>query len=278
MGRFDAPLLAVGVKLSSNTGKKVMVMLDDIRLEICIDSLSSALAAQDGGACRVELCDNLLVGGTTPSYGMIKQVRQVLTIGLHVLIRPRRGDFYYTTDELAIMREDIRIAKGLGADGVVLGVLQPDGNVDMRIAEQLIGLARPMSVTWHRAFDLTRDPVRALEDIIALGCDYLLTSGQQPTAWEGRELLARLVEQAAGRIVIMPGGGVHEENIGRLRRITGAREFHSSGRHTIPSGMEWQRPNLYMGAWQQSEYELAVVDRRRVAAMLRAASFLERNN
>lgn len=253
-------------------------MPKNIRLEICIDSLRSALAAQDGGASRVELCDNLLVGGTTPSYGMIKQVRQAVTIGLHVLIRPRGGDFYYSPDELNIMLEDIRIAKELGADGVVLGALQPDGHVDIQIAEQLIAAARPMRVTWHRAFDLARDPYRALEDIIALGCDYLLTSGQQPNAYAGMELIARLVEQAAGRIIIMPGGGVQEWNIGEIRRVTGACEFHSSGRRTIPSGMRWQRPNLYMGAWQQSEYELAVVDKNRVVAMLRAASLLETIN
>lgn len=253
-------------------------MAEEIRLEICIDSIRSALAAQEGGASRVELCDNLLVGGTTPSYGMIKQVRQAISIGLHVLIRPRGGDFCYSAAEQAIMMEDIKAAKELGANGVVLGVLRPDGHIDTRVAEQLIAAARPLKVTWHRAFDVARDPLQALEDIIALGCDYLLTSGQQQTAWEGKELIARLVEKAAGRIVVMPGGGVRESNIAELRQVTGAREFHSSGRKIIPSVMQWRKPNLYMGAWQQSEYELAVVDKERVQAMLTAANLLERIN
>lgn len=246
-------------------------MPDNIRLEICIDSVQSALAAQKGGASRVELCDNLLVGGTTPSYGMIKQVRQAVTIGLHVLIRPRGGDFCYSDAELHVMLEDIAVAKELGADGVVIGVLRTDGHVDTEMAQRLIAAASPMRVTWHRAFDLAKAPDQALEDIIALGCDYLLTSGQQQNAFAGKDLIANLVRQAAGRIVIMPGGGVHESNIGELRQVTGAREFHSSGRQVLPSPMQWRRPHLYMGAWQQSEYELAVVDSKRVVAMLAAA-------
>lgn len=245
-------------------------MPDNIRLEICIDSVRSAQAAQAGGASRVELCDNLLVGGTTPSYGMIKQVRQAVTIGLHVLIRPRGGDFCYSEAEVCVMLEDIGIAKELGADGVVIGVLRADGRVDTRAAARLIAAARPMLVTWHRAFDLAKTPEQALEDIVALGCDYLLTSGQEQSAYAGKELIAKLVQQAAERIVIMPGGGVQESNIAELRQTTGASEFHSSGRHTLPSPMQWQRPNVYMGAWQQSEYQLAVVDTKRVAAMLDA--------
>lgn len=246
-------------------------MSDDIHLEICIDSVRSARAAQEGGASRVELCDNLLVGGTTPSYGTLKQVRQAISIGLHVLIRPRGGDFCYTEDELCVMLDDIRMAKELGADGVVLGVLDPDGRVDTLAAKRLLTAASPMRITWHRAFDLARAPEQALEDIIDLGCDYLLTSGQQQTAYAGRELIAKLVRQAAGRIAIMPGGGVQEANIAELRRVTGVCEFHSSGRRVLPSPMQWQRPHLYMGAWQQSEYELAFVDPGRVKAMLQAA-------
>ncbi len=245
-------------------------MQNNIRLEICIDSVHSALAAQAGGASRVELCDNLLVGGTTPSYGMIKQVRQAVTIDLHVLIRPRGGDFCYSDAELDVMLEDIRAAKELGADGVVIGVLRADGYVDTDAARRLIAAARPMHVTWHRAFDLAREPEQTLEAIIALGCDYLLTSGQQQSAYAGKDLIANLVRQAAGRIVIMPGGGVHESNIKELLQVTKAEQFHSSGRQMIPSPMQWKRPNLYMGAWQQSEYELAVVDSKRVRAMLAA--------
>lgn len=250
----------------------VALMSDNIRLEICIDSVQSALAAQAGGASRVELCDNLLVGGTTPSYGMIKQVRQAVTIGVHVLIRPRGGDFCYSSTELAVMLDDIQMAKELGADGIVLGVLLPNGQVDKEKARELIVAARPLRVTWHRAFDLAKDPLQALADIIELNCDYLLTSGQEQSACDGKSLIAALVHQAAGRIVIMPGGGVNETNIRTLRLTTGANEFHSSGRKVLPSPMQWQRPNLSMGAWQESEYELAIVSRKRVAAMLAAAA------
>lgn len=243
-----------------------------ILLEVCIDSVQSALAAQTGGASRVELCDNLLVGGTTPSYGMIKQVRRAVTIGLHVLIRPRGGDFCYSETELAVMLEDIQMAKELGADGIVLGVLRPDGQIDKEAAGTLIAAARPLRITWHRAFDLAKDPQQALADIIELGCEYLLTSGQEQTAIAGKALIARLAQQAAGQIVIMPGGGVNESNIAELRLATGVNEFHSSGRLALPSLMQWQRPNLYMGAWQKSEYELAFVSSERVAAMLAAAT------
>ena len=250
--------------------KGVIVVPNNIHLEICIDSVRSARAAQEGGASRVELCDNLLVGGTTPSYGMIKQVRQATDIDLHVLIRPRGGNFCYSEGELAVMLEDIRMAKELVADGVVIGILNREGRVNTEVARRLILEARPLRITWHRAFDLAREPAQALEDIIALGCDYLLTSGQQQTAFAGKELIAELVRQAAGRITIMPGGGVREENIAELRRVTGACEFHSSGRQVLASPMQWQRTGLYMGAWQQSEYELAFVDPKRVTAMLRA--------
>ncbi len=243
-----------------------------IKLEICVDSVRSARAAQAGGASRVELCANLLVGGTTPSYGMLQQVREAIDIDLHVLIRPRGGDFCYSETELAVMLADIAMAKKLGAEGVVLGVLRPDGRVNRVAAKQLIEAARPLKVTWHRAFDLAADPLQTLEDIIALGCDYLLTSGQHPTALAGKELIAQLVRQARGRITIMPGSGVREDNIARIAAATKATEFHSSARCTVPSPMQWRRPNLYMGALPESEYKLSFTDPARVAAMLAAVS------
>lgn len=245
-------------------------MSKDMHLEICIDSVQSALAAQAGGASRVELCDNLLVGGTTPSYGMLKQVIKAINIGVHVLIRPRGGDFCYTEAEIDVMLADIEIAKELGAAGVVIGALQPDGSIDMQVARRLIAAAGPLIVTWHRSFDLARDPKQALEQIISLGCSYLLTSGQEQSAIAGKALIAALVKQAAGRIVIMPGGGINPDNIAGLRDATGAQEFHSSGRHNLPSRMVWRRPNVYMGEWQKAEYELAVVDGEKVRAMLEA--------
>lgn len=240
------------------------------RLEICIDSARSALAAQAGGAARVELCANLLEGGTTPSAGTISLVRQQINLGLHVLIRPRSGDFCYSQLERETMRRDILTAKQLGADGAVFGLLLPDGSVDRAGTAALIDLARPMKVTFHRAFDLTRDPGQALEEIIALGADYLLTSGQQQSAMAGSDLLADLIRQAGDRIVIMPGGGVNAENIRQLARLTGAVEFHSSGRRPMPSRMQFRRENVFMGAWQQSEFVNSFVDEQKVRRMLSA--------
>ena len=171
-----------------------------IQLEVCVDSVESAMNAERGGANRVELCDNLFEGGTTPSAGCIAVVRANLKIGLQVIIRPRGGDFLYDAREVAVMQHDIRVAKELGADGVVSGALTVQGEVDRAIIKQLIELARPMNVTFHRAFDMTADPFQALEDLIDLGVDRILTSGQQATAWEGVGLIEALEKQAAGRV------------------------------------------------------------------------------
>lgn len=240
------------------------------RLEICVDSVQSALAAEAGGATRVELCANLLEGGITPSAGMISLVRREASISLHVLIRPRGGDFCYCELEQEVMRRDIQIAKQLGVDGVVLGLLKPDGSVDLDGTRRLLEFARPLKVTFHRAFDLALNPYQALRDIISLGADYLLTSGQQPSAYAGKELIAQLVRQADGQIVIMPGGGVNEANIQELARVTGAKEFHSSARSQFPSRMQFQRKDLFMGAWQNGEHAYSIVDQSRVGKMLQA--------
>ena len=191
-------------------------MKAQVQLEVCVDSLESALAAEAGGASRLELCDCLLVGGTTPSAGLLEVVRSRVQIPIHVLIRPRAGDFCYTEADLLVMEKDIALAKSLGADGIVCGVLHPDGTVNKPVMGHLVGLARPLHFTFHRAFDMAIDAHQALEAIISLGIDYLLTSGQEATAHHGQPLLAELVRQAAGRISIMPGGGITEENeIGR---------------------------------------------------------------
>src|SRR5690349_2336120 len=171
-----------------------------ITIEVCVDSVESAMAAERGGADRVELCDNLLEGGTTPSAGTIKVARQQLKIGLQVIIRPRGGDFLYNDHEIDVMKEDIRTAKELGANGVVIGCLTAEGDIDRDLTRQLLELARPMNVTFHRAFDMCRDPQRGLEDLVALGADRVLTSGQEASCLEGLELLAALQKQAAGRI------------------------------------------------------------------------------
>lgn len=216
-------------------------------LEICIDSVEGALAAQAGGAQRVELCDNLLEGGTTPSAGMIALVRQQISIGLHVIIRPRGGDFCYSDLELAVMEYDIAQAKQLGADGVVIGLLKPDGAIDKPRTAALIARARPLSVTFHRAFDMAVDPVQALEDLIDLGVDRLLTSGQESSALEGVDLITTLVQQAGDRIIIMAGGGVTERNLPKIVQQSGVREVHLAARGPVESAMSYRRTQVFMG-------------------------------
>ncbi|MBO2010821.1 copper homeostasis protein CutC [Hymenobacter negativus] len=202
-------------------------------LEICAASLPSALAAQAGGAHRIELCQNLEQGGITPSYGLIQEALAQLSISVFVLIRPRPGGFAYNADELAIMRADVVICRELGCAGVVLGALTPAGRVDVAACRSLIAAAGPMEITFHRAFDSCADQAQALEDIIALGCQRVLTSGGQATAETGQDQLAALVTQAAGRIRIMPGAGVSVANIQALANHTGAREFHTSAKRVV---------------------------------------------
>jgi len=217
-------------------------------VEICANGVESCLAAQEGGADRVELCAGIPEGGTTPSYGEIKVARRVLTTTrLHVIIRPRGGDFLYTDLEVERMAEDIAMCHQLGVDGVVFGCLNADGTFDLEKNRYLIECSRGMSVTCHRAFDRAVNPEQALEDVIALGFDRILTSGQQPKAEQGIDLLARLNRQADGRIILMAGSGVTEQNIRRIREATGLNEFHFSGRESVDSAMQYVNPNLYMG-------------------------------
>ena len=189
------------------------------KIEICANSVESAIEAQRGGAYRVELCAGIPEGGTTPSYGEIKMARELLSIRLHVIIRPRGGDFLYTPLEQSIMLHDIDMARQLGADGVVFGCLTPDGDIDLPLMERLMKASEGMSVTFHRAFDMCRNPRKALEKIIALGCDRILTSGQQATAEKGISLLKELNVQADGRIIIMPGCGVNSDNIRKIAAL-----------------------------------------------------------
>ncbi len=218
-----------------------------MRIEICVDSAAGAFAAERAGADRVELCDNLLEGGTTPSAGSIKMARRALQIGLQVIIRPRGGDFLYDETEMGVMREDIRVAKDLGADGVVIGCLTSEGEIDKPRTQELIELARPMNVTFHRAFDMCRDPQKGLEDLVALGVNRVLTSGQESTCLEGLELLAALQKQAGGRIIVMPGGGITPRNIQKIVAGTGVTEIHLSARSSVESGMKYRNSRVYMG-------------------------------
>jgi copper homeostasis protein len=204
-------------------------------LEICAASLPSAQAAQAGGAHRIELCQALELGGLTPSYGLIREVQAQVSIPVFVLIRPRAGGFVYNSDELAIMRADIEICRQLGCAGVVLGALTATGRVDVAACQGLINAARGLPVTFHRAFDACSDQAQALEDVIALVCQRVLTSGGQATAIAGQSQLAALVAQAAGRISVMPGAGITGANIQALATRTGAREFHASAKRRVPA-------------------------------------------
>lgn len=243
-----------------------------ITLEICVDSIASALAAQDGGAHRVELCASLFEGGLTPSAATIEVARHQLTIDLMVMIRPRGGDFLYSDLEFCIMQRDTEIAKERGANGIVIGLLTAEGKVDMPRTQRLIELARPMSVTFHRAFDMVPDPQVALETLVDLGVDRVLTSGLEPTALEGAETIAQLVQHADGRIIIMAGGGIHERNVARIVRQTGVSEVHMSGRSAMPSQMRYHNSRINLGgALHPPEYIHQTTSATRVRAALDAA-------
>ncbi|PPK99053.1 copper homeostasis protein CutC [Parapedobacter indicus] len=229
------------------------------QLEICANSVTSALAAQEGGAHRVEFCQNLEMGGTTPSPGKIRIARERLTIGMHVLIRPRAGDFLYTHTELEEMKADILFCKEANCDGIVIGLLDVDGRVDRKRLTELVTLAHPMHVTFHRAFDVCREPFEALEAIIACGCKRLLTSGMKDTAWEGTGLIKELVERADGRIEIMPGSGINETNLAAIAQVTGASDFHTSAKIILNSKMNHQNKAVNgMGneVWESSKEKI----------------------
>lgn len=242
---------------------------EEFKFEICANSVESCLAAQEGGADRVELCAGIPEGGTTPSYGEIKLARKLLTkTKLHVIIRPRGGDFLYTPLELERMEEDIRICRELGVDGVVFGCLTEEGEVDREANRRLVELARPMSVTFHRAFDRTADPMKALEDIISLGCNRILTSGQQPKAIDGISLLAqlekKLKEYPLPPIQLLAGSGVNEENIRQIFDATGIHEYHFSARVNVVSKMKHYNHKVYMGAKGADESNSLVTSAEKV--------------
>jgi copper homeostasis protein len=209
------------------------------KLEIAANSLASALAAQEGGASRIELCAALELGGLTPSPGQIARVRERLSIPVHVLVRPRAGDFAYADEDHATMLADIAHCAAAGCDGVVVGALTTDGEVDVTRCRELVSAAGRLHLTFHRAIDVCRDPAAALEAIIGLGFSRILSSGGAASAMEGSANLRRLIEQAAGRIKIMPGAGIDAGNIAALMAATGAREFHASAKRTLPSRMRF---------------------------------------
>lgn len=223
-------------------------------LEVCAGDIDSVIAAAQGGASRVELCSALGEGGMTPSIGFIRSALKVPGIRVHVLIRPRGGDFLYTPQEVDCMVDDIVAAREAGVHGVVIGALTPDGEVDMNACRKMMEAAAGISVTFHRAFDLCRDPFKALEDIISLGCDRILTSGQAQTALEGKENLAELVKQADGRIIILAGAGVSQSNAAEILNASGTGEIHASARTSVESGMKFRHSGVSMGTPGSDEY------------------------
>jgi copper homeostasis protein len=239
-------------------------------LEICAGSIDSAIAAAQGGAQRIELCSALADGGITPSAGLIRRAMAIGGIDVNVLIRPREGDFLYTAEEVEVMEHDVRLCASYGCNGVVIGALTPQGDVDVDACRRLVAAAGSMEVTFHRAFDLCRDPFDALETIISLGCTRILTSGQAPSALEGAEMLSRLVEKAAGRIIILAGGGVSPDNAGSIVRRCRVTELHASARTTVASSMAFRRADVAMGAPGSDEYSRKTTSPEIVAAILKS--------
>ena len=242
-------------------------------LEIAANSLASALAAQEGGASRIELCSALELGGLTPSPGQVALVRDKLSIPVYVLIRPRAGDFAYAEEEHATMLADIAYCAAAGCDGVVVGALTADGDVDVTRCRELVSAANGIDVTFHRAIDVCRDPATALEAIISLGCARVLSSGGAASAMEGSANLRRLIEQAAGRIEIMPGAGIGAGNIAALMAATGAREFHASAKRALPPRMRFMPADALGMAGGETRSDAAEV--RRIVEALREAAAKE---
>jgi copper homeostasis protein len=244
-----------------------------ITFEVCANSVTSAIAAQQGGAVRVELCDTLREGGTTPSYAQIALSRKYLNISLYVLIRPRTGDFVYTDLEFEVIKHDLQTCIDLGCDGVGIGILNPDGTIDKPRCLELVQMAKAagLGVTFHRAFDMCADYFTALEDCIEIGIDRILTSGGKSTAMEGANTLARLVSLAMGRIIIMPGGGVSENNVAGLVKYTGASEFHASARVRLDSSMTYRNTNILFGS-SGEEFTTEQSDAARVSRMIELAN------
>ncbi len=242
-------------------------------LEISVDSVESAVAAQRGGAGQVELCANLPEGGTTPSAGLIATVRKEISIGLQAMVRPRGGDFCYSAQEFEVMKRDILMAKQLRADGIVIGVLNRDGTVDVKRTRELVELSKPVSVTFHRAFDMTANLPKALEAVIESGAVRILTSGGEPAAENAVDAIRALVEAAGSRIAVMVCGGVRENNARQIVEATGAREIHVGQRgveETVPSKTRHRNEKISLGSVPGKEYAHSAVSEERVKSLVRA--------
>ncbi|MBB3838780.1 copper homeostasis protein [Runella defluvii] len=243
-----------------------------MQVEVCAFSIESCLNAQQAGATRIELCGGLYEGGTTPSYGLIKRAREVTTLQLYVMIRPRGGDFCYDDEEFLVMKQDIELAKELGADGVVFGLLLPTGEVDEVRTAELVALAKPLQVTFHRAFDVAQEPFEALEAVIRTGAVRILTSGQENSALDGAELLTQLAKKAAGRIDLMAGSGVNVMNAVRLAQ-TGVQALHLTGKAARKGQMIYQKEGVSMASvLPTDEYEIIYSDALKIRSVVEAVN------
>lgn len=249
-------------------------MSNNIKIEICAGSIESAIAANKGGADRIELCSALSEGGITPSAGIIEYVCDNLNIPVFILIRPRTGDFHYSRADYEAMKKDILFAKRNGAKGIVTGMLNTDGTIDTCRMKDLIEMASPMQVTFHRAFDMTRNPVEALEEIINLGCHRILTSGQANNVIEGADLLAELVKIVGQRIIIMPGSGINLSNFSNLAEKTKATEFHLSATRSFKSRMSFMKTGVSMAGKNSNEFEIIQTDAETVESICNLAKLI----
>jgi copper homeostasis protein len=239
-----------------------------IKIEVCAFSLESCMAAEKGGANRIELCSSMYEGGTTPSAGLIQMAKQRVNLEIHAMIRPRGGDFCYSGEEISVMQADICMAKALGCAGIVLGILQSNGQVNIAHTKALVALAKPMQVTFHRAIDMTPDYSKALEDIIETGCDRILTSGQKNTAMEGIENIKTLVKRANDRIEIMAGSGVNTDNALTLLQ-SGVQALHLTGKANRNSEMIFRKEGIAMGGLSEvPEYEIVYSDYEKIRAVV----------
>jgi copper homeostasis protein len=258
--------------LPADCRKLLPRMTNQTLIEVCVDSVESALAAQAGGADRIELCQDLSEGGLTPSAGLFATVRERVKLPIAVMIRPRGADFCYSEPEFEVMRSDLQFAKQAGANMMVLGLLTPDGSIDVARTGELIALARPLPVTFHRAFDMVCDAGTALEDLIRLEVERVLTSGLERTAAEGLDRIMTLMRLAQGRITIVPGGGISEHNLPKILATTGAREFHISASTAQESAMTFRNPRVTMGRGVvPPEYSITRASEARVRAFRQLA-------
>lgn len=242
--------------------------MKNLLIEICADSVDSAIAAEVNGADRIELCDNLTEGGTTPSAGKIKTVLKSVNIPVFVMIRPRGGDFLYTKTEFEVMRQDLLIAKDLGVQGIVLGILKADGSIDKSRTTKLVSLASPLPVTFHRAFDMANDPFQATQDLIECGVKRILTSGQKKTASEGLPMIEQLISLYGEKINFMAGAGIHADNIDFFINSPYLNEIHMTSFKIVESAMQYRNRELYMGSTNcMSEYELRVPDEKKTGGV-----------